>query len=161
MSEISSAKDCRIDLRVTQEQKELLELAASLKGISLSAYTLFHVLPVAKQDIDANERLVLSNRDRDLFMSVMENPPELKGKLDGFSVRVPTINVSLVDLKFIAKRPTTVLFDDYLRRRYYHGVEKLARKEEVIGRMARFTVTPGPIPPDMMTAAIGWFTDHR
>ncbi|MEA5602926.1 DUF1778 domain-containing protein [Nostoc sp. UHCC 0252] len=81
MSEISSAKDCRIDLRVTQEQKELLERAASLKGISLSAYTLFHILPVAKQDIDANEKLVLSNRDRDLFMSVMENPPELKGKL--------------------------------------------------------------------------------
>ncbi len=81
MSETSSAKDCRIDLRVTQEQKELLERAASLKGISLSAYTLFHVLPVAKQDIDANERLVLSNFDRDLFMSVMENPPELKGKL--------------------------------------------------------------------------------
>ncbi|MBW4597227.1 MAG: DUF1778 domain-containing protein [Brasilonema angustatum HA4187-MV1] len=81
MSELSSAKDCRIDLRVTQEQKELLERAASLKGISLSAYTLFHVLPAAKQDIDTNERLVLSNRDRDLFMSVIENPPELKGKL--------------------------------------------------------------------------------
>jgi len=34
--------------------------------------------------------------------------PELKGKLDGVSVRVPTPNVSLVDLKFIAKRATTV-----------------------------------------------------
>ena len=34
--------------------------------------------------------------------------PELKGKLDGFSVRVPTINVSLVDLSFIARRATTV-----------------------------------------------------
>ncbi len=34
--------------------------------------------------------------------------PELKGKLDGISVRVPTPNVSLVDLKFISKRPTTV-----------------------------------------------------
>jgi len=34
--------------------------------------------------------------------------PELKGKLDGFSVRVPTINVSLVDLTFTSKRPTTV-----------------------------------------------------
>ncbi|MBS0281088.1 MAG: type I glyceraldehyde-3-phosphate dehydrogenase [Proteobacteria bacterium] len=33
--------------------------------------------------------------------------PELKGKLDGVSVRVPTPNVSLVDLKFIAKRATT------------------------------------------------------
>jgi glyceraldehyde 3-phosphate dehydrogenase len=34
--------------------------------------------------------------------------PELKGKLDGFAVRVPTINVSLVDLSFVAKRATTV-----------------------------------------------------
>ncbi|MGZ5920369.1 MAG: type I glyceraldehyde-3-phosphate dehydrogenase [Rhizomicrobium sp.] len=32
--------------------------------------------------------------------------PELKGKLDGVSVRVPTPNVSLVDLKFLAKRAT-------------------------------------------------------
>jgi len=34
--------------------------------------------------------------------------PELDGKLDGFAVRVPTINVSLVDLTFRAKRDTTV-----------------------------------------------------
>ncbi|HXV39423.1 MAG TPA: type I glyceraldehyde-3-phosphate dehydrogenase [Steroidobacteraceae bacterium] len=33
--------------------------------------------------------------------------PELKGKLDGFSVRVPTINVSFVDLTFTAGRATT------------------------------------------------------
>jgi glyceraldehyde 3-phosphate dehydrogenase len=33
--------------------------------------------------------------------------PELKGKLDGISVRVPTPNVSLVDFKFVAKRNTT------------------------------------------------------
>jgi glyceraldehyde 3-phosphate dehydrogenase len=32
--------------------------------------------------------------------------PELKGKLDGFAIRVPTPNVSAVDLKFIAKRTT-------------------------------------------------------
>ena len=34
--------------------------------------------------------------------------PELKGKLDGISVRVPTPNVSLVDLKFLAKRATSI-----------------------------------------------------
>jgi len=33
--------------------------------------------------------------------------PELAGKLDGYAIRVPTINVSLVDLSFVAKRPTT------------------------------------------------------
>ena len=34
--------------------------------------------------------------------------PELKGKLDGFAMRVPVLNVSIVDLTFIAKRSTTV-----------------------------------------------------
>jgi glyceraldehyde 3-phosphate dehydrogenase len=34
--------------------------------------------------------------------------PELQGKLDGFSIRVPTINVSLVDLSFVASKPTSV-----------------------------------------------------
>jgi glyceraldehyde 3-phosphate dehydrogenase len=34
--------------------------------------------------------------------------PELNGKLDGFSMRVPTINVSVVDLCFVAKRETSV-----------------------------------------------------
>ncbi|MEO3434264.1 type I glyceraldehyde-3-phosphate dehydrogenase [Inquilinus sp. CAU 1745] len=34
--------------------------------------------------------------------------PELKGKLDGSSVRVPTPNVSVVDFKFVAKRATSV-----------------------------------------------------
>ena len=33
--------------------------------------------------------------------------PELKGKLDGTSIRVPTPNVSMIDLKFIAKRKTS------------------------------------------------------
>jgi glyceraldehyde 3-phosphate dehydrogenase len=34
--------------------------------------------------------------------------PELNGKLDGVAIRVPTPNVSVVDLKFIAKRDTSV-----------------------------------------------------
>ncbi len=33
--------------------------------------------------------------------------PELKGKLDGTAIRVPTANVSVVDLKFVSKRATT------------------------------------------------------
>jgi len=34
--------------------------------------------------------------------------PHLNGKLDGYSIRVPTINVSIVDLTFVAKKATTV-----------------------------------------------------
>jgi glyceraldehyde 3-phosphate dehydrogenase len=33
--------------------------------------------------------------------------PELNGKLDGVAIRVPTPNVSVVDFKFVAKRPTS------------------------------------------------------
>lgn len=82
MSEIpNSAKNSRIDLRVTAEQKTLLEQAASLSGVSLSAYTLLHLIPQAQQDLERQERLILSNRDRDLFLSALDNPPKLKGKL--------------------------------------------------------------------------------
>lgn len=43
--------------------------------------------------------------------------PELKGKLDGVAVRVPTPNVSMIDLKFIADRDTTVEeINDALRK---------------------------------------------
>src|ERR1700683_2390417 len=42
--------------------------------------------------------------------------PELKGKLDGFAIRVPTINVSLVDLTFTAKRATSVEEGNRLRK---------------------------------------------
>jgi uncharacterized protein (DUF1778 family) len=81
MPKTSSAKDNRIDLRVTQEQKALLEQAASLKGVSLSAYTILHLLPLAQQDITAQERITLSDRDRDLLMDALDNPPALQGNL--------------------------------------------------------------------------------
>ncbi|WP_242027440.1 DUF1778 domain-containing protein [Sphaerospermopsis sp. FACHB-1094] len=52
MLETSSPKDSRLDLRVTQEQKELLEQAAALKGVSLSAYTLSYLLPIGLLNIN-------------------------------------------------------------------------------------------------------------
>src|SRR6202521_115567 len=54
--------------------------------------------------------------------------PELAGKLDGFAMRVPTINVSVVDLSFIAKRPTTV--------EEVNGVLKAASEGELKGILA-------------------------
>ena len=72
----TKVKETRVELRVTQEQKSLLEKAASLKGLSLSAYMLSHTLAVAREDIAAHEKLVLSERDWELFVSMVENPPE-------------------------------------------------------------------------------------
>lgn len=70
------SKEKRIDLRVTSEQKELLERAADLKGMSLSAYLLSQGLTVAQADLEAHQKLVLSDRDRDLFLELMASPPE-------------------------------------------------------------------------------------
>ena len=42
------------------------------------------------------------------------------------------------------RRPCTILFDDYGDREYYHVVERLLPRSEMIGRMARFEARPGP-----------------
>ena len=54
--------------------------------------------------------------------------PELNGRLDGFSIRVPTINVSVVDLSFQASRATTV--DEI------HSVVRAASDGELKGILA-------------------------
>ncbi len=54
--------------------------------------------------------------------------PELAGRLDGFSIRVPTINVSIVDLTFIAARDTS--------KDEIHGIMKNASQGELRGILA-------------------------
>ncbi|RYF53535.1 MAG: type I glyceraldehyde-3-phosphate dehydrogenase, partial [Comamonadaceae bacterium] len=59
--------------------------------------------------------------------------PELNGKLDGYAIRVPTINVSLVDLSFVAKRETTV--------EEVNGILKAASENELKG-ILNYTTEP-------------------
>ena len=54
--------------------------------------------------------------------------PELNGKIDGLAVRVPTINVSLIDLSFVAARATSV--DEV------NGIMKIAAEGELKGILA-------------------------
>jgi uncharacterized protein (DUF1778 family) len=76
-------KDVRIDLRTSAHQKTLLEQAAELKHVSLSSYILASSIKQAQLDLAENETLLLSNRDRDLIMSVLENLPEPNDALKG------------------------------------------------------------------------------
>ncbi|WP_186766662.1 hypothetical protein [Puniceibacterium confluentis] len=48
---------------------------------------------------------------------------------------------------FLAERPLTLLFDDYVGRQQYHQVEEFLGQPEITGRMARFEITPQAIPP--------------
>lgn len=78
-----AVKDSRVDFRVSDVQKSLLERAAEIKHLSLSSYILSSSIKQAELDIAENEMLILSNRDRDLVMSVLENPPEPNEALKG------------------------------------------------------------------------------
>ncbi len=76
MSASNNTKESGIDLRLSQEQKKTLEKAAALMGLSVSSYVLSHSLAAANKDIGTHETLVLSEQDRDLFLLLLENPPE-------------------------------------------------------------------------------------
>lgn len=78
-----AVKNERIDFRANINQKTLLERAAELKHVSLSSYVLTSSLKQAQMDLAENEILVLSNKDRDIVMSALENPPEPNEALKG------------------------------------------------------------------------------
>lgn len=78
-----AVKNERIDFRANINQKTLLERAAELKHVSLSSYVLTSSLKQAQIDLAENEILVLSNKDRDIVMSALENPPEPNAALKG------------------------------------------------------------------------------
>ncbi|MDO9525003.1 MAG: hypothetical protein Q7J57_05610 [Gemmobacter sp.] len=58
----------------------------------------------------------------------------------------------LVTVAMRIQRPVTVLFDDYRARDAYHKVESLLKPDAMIGRMARFDLSPRPFPVDRL----GW-----
>lgn len=73
----------RIDFRANINQKAILERAAEIKHISLSSYVLTSSLKQAQIDLAENETLILSNKDRDFIMNLLENPPEPNEALKG------------------------------------------------------------------------------
>lgn len=76
----SQKKDARIDLRMTAEQKEEVELAASLSGISLSQWSLENLLASAREVIARSGHTVMSPEHFDSFVEALDAPmnPALK-----------------------------------------------------------------------------------
>ncbi len=69
------AKNNRINIRVSDDDKEILELAARYSKQSLSSYIVDIVLKQAELDIKKNETITLNNEQRDLFLKILDNPP--------------------------------------------------------------------------------------
>lgn len=76
-----TTKQDRIELRVNQRQKALIEEAASLSGMSLSSYMLAKALKSARQEIQEAEIIRLSDRDRDLFLKALDTAPKPSARL--------------------------------------------------------------------------------
>lgn len=69
-------KEKRVEFRLPDDAKKTIEDAARLANISLSSYILTVVLKQAKLDLEQNEVISLNNKDRDLLMSALANPPK-------------------------------------------------------------------------------------
>lgn len=68
-------KNNRINIRLSNDDKSILELAAQLNKQSLSAYIYDIAMKQAELDIKKNEKIVLADRERDILLNALDNPP--------------------------------------------------------------------------------------
>lgn len=66
----------RIGMRLTPEQKDLLECAATLTGQPLTGFALSTLIERAREIVDSHQRTVLSRRDGELFLKLLAFPPK-------------------------------------------------------------------------------------
>ena len=69
------AKNNRINIRVSDDDKKILELAAQINKVSVSSYIIDLAMKQAELDVKKNETIILGNKERDLVLSLLENPP--------------------------------------------------------------------------------------
>ena len=69
-------ESARINLRTSPEAKALIERAASIMGSTVSGFMLQNAYEAARRVVAAQDIITLSDRDRDAFLSALENPTE-------------------------------------------------------------------------------------
>ena len=76
MPATAAPREERIELRATREEKRLLTAAAAHERLDLTSFIMRNALPAAQQAVDRAERIVLSERDSERVLALLENPPE-------------------------------------------------------------------------------------
>jgi uncharacterized protein (DUF1778 family) len=66
----------RIELRTTREEKRLLTAAAAHERLDVTSFIMRSALPAAREVIDRSERIVLSRRDTERVLKLLEDPPK-------------------------------------------------------------------------------------
>jgi len=78
---VKTDKTERMELRLTKDQKNLFQEGAMASGLTITSYVIFNMTNIAKKDVERKNRLVLSDRDRELFLSLLRNPPKPNKKM--------------------------------------------------------------------------------
>lgn len=81
MKEITDIKDERINLRLKQNAKLMLERAASFEGQTISKFVLASALARAEKTIQSHETMSLNAEDSEAFFNALATPVEFNEKL--------------------------------------------------------------------------------
>jgi uncharacterized protein (DUF1778 family) len=71
----------RLDIRLSPQNKDLIARAAEVLGLNMTAFTTAVLTTEAQRILDERTRIVLSDRDRDRFISMLDNPPPVNAAL--------------------------------------------------------------------------------
>ena len=67
--------NARLDVRMAPRQKDLIEQAAQLSAQSVSGFVVSVLVEEARKIVDGHAAGRLSDRDRDRFLALLDNPP--------------------------------------------------------------------------------------
>ncbi len=73
---VTRGKDARLDFRLRKDAKETIELAARITGQSLSEFAVSTLVQSAMETIAKHDTTRLSNRDRGLFLALLDADAE-------------------------------------------------------------------------------------
>jgi uncharacterized protein (DUF1778 family) len=76
MATAITARDERIELRATREEKRLLTKAAAYERLDVTSFVMRNVLASARDVVARSERIVLSTRDTEQILELLEHPPK-------------------------------------------------------------------------------------
>lgn len=76
-----TAKNQRLEARVTETQKDLFQRAAAIQGLSLSDFIIMNLQERATQVVKDHDVMVLSGKDRSVFVDALLSPPKPNKKL--------------------------------------------------------------------------------
>ena len=66
----------QISLYVSDCDKKKIQLAANINNVSVSKYVVDIALKQAREDVKKNETIILGNKERDLVLYLLDNPPQ-------------------------------------------------------------------------------------